>query len=69
MHLALSWTMKYVFLFNFNKNKIIISEVKIGFLVVDLPRSCPMPADNNNKKFNTIGSDKLDQCSCSHLTY
>ena len=32
--------------------------------MVDLPRSCPMPASNNNKKSKTIGSDKLDQCSC-----
>ena len=32
--------------------------------MVDLPRSFPTPAENNNKQFNTIGSDKLDQCSC-----
>ena len=46
------------------ENQIIISPLKTEFLVVDLPRSCPTPAANNNKQFNTIGSDKLDQRSC-----
>ena len=36
--------------------------------MIDLPRSCPTPAANNNKKINSIGSDKLYQCSCE-LTY
>ena len=48
---------------------IILSHFKIEFLVVDLPQSCTTMAANNIKQFNTIGSDKLYQCSCSHLTY
>ena len=50
------------------KNRIIIPPFKIEFIVVNLPRSCPTPAANNNKTFDTIGSDKLDKCSCSHHT-
>ena len=37
MPLALSWTLKYGFLFNLNRNKIIIFSFEIEFLVVDLP--------------------------------
>ena len=50
------------------KNKIIIPPFKIEFLVVNLPRSCPTPAADNNKQFNIIGYDKLDQFSCIHPT-
>ena len=31
--------------------------------MVDLPQQCPTSAANKNKQFNTIGSDKIDQCS------
>ena len=42
----------------------IISPLKIEFLVIDLPWSCTTPAANNNKQFKIIGSYKLDQCTC-----
>ena len=45
------------------ENEIIIYPFKIEFLVINLPQSCPTPAAINNKQFNKIGSDKLDQCS------
>ena len=57
------------FLFNLNQKEIIIYSFKIELIMVDLPWSCPTPAANKNKQFKTTGSNKLDHCSRSHITY
>ena len=68
MPLSLLWMLKYGFLFNLNRNKIIIFPYKIEFIVIDLPWSCPTLAANNIEQSSTIGSDKVDQCSCELTT-